>query len=294
MLSIIIPTYNRCKLLQETIDSCLLYAGETEIIVVDHGSTDSTPSVIPKKYKNKIQYIRREIDHGPIFAWLDGVMLAKNEWIHMQFDDDLIRVPLLKKIKSYLKKEVGFVLTSVELIDEKSQPLGCQMYADLFASGIYPIKKIEAYTMRKMISPGAVIIRKGDAINAFYQGELPNERIRYHGVGPDVLLTMLPQMKYSHFAYINENVFQFREHSSSITYQSKENLDQTQRFHFAYDEVRKYFLGHKYLRSSLGFRVYCFIKLFNIKNIYLYLRRIRSKRWVSLLDWLKTRLTNKS
>ena len=294
MLSIIIPTYNRCQLLQETIDSCLLYASEAEIIVVDHGSTDSTPSVIPKKYKNKIQYIRREVDHGPFFAWLDGVMQAKNEWIHMQFDDDLIRVPLLKKIKPFLKKEVGFVFAAVELIDENSKTLGAQMYADLFTKGRHPMKKIQAYTMRKMISPGAVIIRKKDAINAFYQGELPNEHCRYHGVGPDVLLTMLPQLNYSHFAYINEALFQFREHSSSITHQSKESLDQTQRFHFAYDEARKYFLGQKYLRSSLGFRLYCFTKLFNIKNIYLHLRRIRSKQWVSLLDWLKTQLTNKS
>ncbi len=294
MLSIIIPTYNRCKLLQQTIDSCLMHASEAEIIVVDHGSTDSTQKVIPKKYKNKIQYIRREVDHGPFFAWLDGVMLAKNEWIHMQFDDDLIRVPLLKKIKPYLKKEVCFVLTAVELIDENSQPLGSQMYSGLFATGKHPIKKIEAYTMRKMISPGAVIIRKKDAINAFYQGELPNEHFRYHGVGPDVLLTMLPQLKYSQLAYINENIFQFREHSCSITHQSKESLDQTKSFHFAYDEARKYFLGQKYLRSSISFRLYCFIKLFNIKNIYLHLLRVRSKQWLSLLDWLKTQLIKKS
>jgi len=294
LLSIIIPTFNRCDLLQQTIESCLLNAKGSEIIVVDHGSQDQTAKIIRAKYAGKINYIRRERDYGPIFAWLDGLMVAKNEWVHMQFDDDLISMPILNKIKPFLHNDVGFVLSSAGLIDNSGLQLNYGMYENWFKTGIYSIKKIESLTMKKMISPGAVIIRKEDAINAFYQGQLPNQRYHYHGVGPDVMLTLLPQLKYSKFAFIDENLFQFREHSSSITNQAKKDQVTSKLFHFSYDEARKFYLGQKYLKRSMLFKIYCMMKLVNNKNIYLHLTRIRNNKWISLLDWLKKRLKKKS
>ena len=56
-VSVIIPTYNRAKILKKAIQSVL---GQTykdyEIIVVDDGSTDSTPSIIKEYENNGIKY----------------------------------------------------------------------------------------------------------------------------------------------------------------------------------------------------------------------------------------------
>ena len=59
-VSIVIPTFNRADYLIECIDSCLAQTHPCEIIVCDHGSTDSTPEVI-KRYEGKVKYVRRII-----------------------------------------------------------------------------------------------------------------------------------------------------------------------------------------------------------------------------------------
>ena len=48
MLSVVIPTYNRCNILQKTLRALCQQEGATnfEIIVVDDGSTDATSQVV--------------------------------------------------------------------------------------------------------------------------------------------------------------------------------------------------------------------------------------------------------
>ena len=58
MISIIIPTYNRQKLLPRAINSVLNQSyGNFEIIVVDDGSTDNTADLFKTVYKDeRIRY----------------------------------------------------------------------------------------------------------------------------------------------------------------------------------------------------------------------------------------------
>lgn len=66
-LSVIIPTYNRCKLLDFTLNSMILqeYPSEKfEVIVADDGSSDQTSEIVTK-YQNElnIKYLFQE-DNG--------------------------------------------------------------------------------------------------------------------------------------------------------------------------------------------------------------------------------------
>jgi glycosyltransferase involved in cell wall biosynthesis len=95
-VSVIIPTYNRSKLLVETIDSILSQTySAAEIIVVDDGSTDDTEEVV-RKMPSKVKYHRIE-NSGESVARNFGVSLAVSSWIAFCDSDDLWREDKLAK-----------------------------------------------------------------------------------------------------------------------------------------------------------------------------------------------------
>jgi glycosyltransferase involved in cell wall biosynthesis len=65
-VSVIIPTYNRCELTQRAIDSVLAqqHAGVLEIIVVDDGSTDGTPTLLHSRYDTNPRVRIIQSNHG--------------------------------------------------------------------------------------------------------------------------------------------------------------------------------------------------------------------------------------
>lgn len=72
-LSIIIPAYNEAatieQLLKKVFDAPINI--DKEIIVIDDGSTDATPSIV-KKYKDRIKIIRHDVNKGKGAAILNN------------------------------------------------------------------------------------------------------------------------------------------------------------------------------------------------------------------------------
>lgn len=90
LVSAIITTKNRADLLPRAIDSALNQTYQNlEIIVIDDGSTDETPSVITE-YQNEhsITLIRNEESLGACRARNQGIEEAKGEYIAGLDDDD--------------------------------------------------------------------------------------------------------------------------------------------------------------------------------------------------------------
>lgn len=87
-ISVVIPTYNRALLLREAIDSALRQTWtDLEIIVVDDGSTDSTPEVA-RAYADKIVY-QRQRNRGVNAARNAAIDLATGEFIALLDSDDV-------------------------------------------------------------------------------------------------------------------------------------------------------------------------------------------------------------
>ena len=87
-VSVIIPTYNRFLQLCCAVESVLKQTYEdVEIIVVDDGSTDQTPSVFPRSFPS-VQYIRIEHSGLPAVARNTGVRLAKGTYVAFLDSDD--------------------------------------------------------------------------------------------------------------------------------------------------------------------------------------------------------------
>ena len=72
-VSIVIPTFNRARLLPRAIDSSLAQTVPCEVVVCDHGSSDDTPAVAGS-YGERIRYIRRAEDRGPIVCWRERMI----------------------------------------------------------------------------------------------------------------------------------------------------------------------------------------------------------------------------
>jgi len=94
VLSVVIPTYNRCQTLRKVISAYFDHATcqrFSEIIVVDDGSTDSTGSVVAELANHStlpIRYFRQE-NKGPAAARNLGVREARGE-IVLFTDDDIL------------------------------------------------------------------------------------------------------------------------------------------------------------------------------------------------------------
>lgn len=86
--SVIIPTYNRSKLVRLTLESVLAQTyPNIEIIVVDDDSTDDTATVM-EQYAGRITYIKQD-NQGADRAVKTGIQDASGEYIGVLDHDDL-------------------------------------------------------------------------------------------------------------------------------------------------------------------------------------------------------------
>lgn len=86
--SIVLPTYNRARLLEETLES--VFAQEFtdfEVLVVDDGSTDDTPAVLAR-YGERVRVLRQP-NQGQGAARNLGIQHATGEYVVFLDSDDL-------------------------------------------------------------------------------------------------------------------------------------------------------------------------------------------------------------
>lgn len=248
-VSIVIPTFNRADLLVETIDSCLAQTMPCEIVVVAHGCTDHTDEVIAR-YKDKIVYIKREKDFGPHYCWLDGIMHASGKYVHLNYDDDLIKPNFIAETMAQMQDDVGFVFSAACVFDVQKKT-EMPMFTNLFSgTGTYPVNQIEGMLMRRLISPGAILFRREDMIDGLYLGKTPLAENHYHGVGPDCFFTLLCLLRYPKFGYVQDTLAWFRAHEGSITIDAHNDKVKKKKIRAAYRDVRRYYKGLKLLQTK--------------------------------------------
>jgi len=89
LVSIIIPAYNSARFLRETLDSSLNQTyTRVEVILVNDGSTDNTPDIVPE-YSGRIVYINQD-NSGLSAARNIGFLASKGEYIVFLDADDVL------------------------------------------------------------------------------------------------------------------------------------------------------------------------------------------------------------
>src|SRR5262249_51175789 len=115
LFSVIIPTYNRRKLLQETLDSVWAQSfTDFEVIVVDDGSTDGTEDVL-KPQQDRLKLIVNE-HLGPGAARNAGARVAKGQYLAFLDSDDLWFPWTLSTFAELIAKQSNPAILSAKLI----------------------------------------------------------------------------------------------------------------------------------------------------------------------------------
>ena len=90
ILSVVIPTWNRARLVGEAIESALIQRdGAVEVIVVDDASTDDTADALAGRFGSRIRLLRMPERRGPGAARNAGVRVATGELLAFLDSDDL-------------------------------------------------------------------------------------------------------------------------------------------------------------------------------------------------------------
>ncbi len=125
IFSVIIPTYNGSRFIEQTIRSVLNQTfSNLELIVVDDGSTDNTASIIEKLASEDKRIILKKIPNsgGPTIPSNLGISLAQGKYIAFLDHDDEWKQDKLEKVLKVFEenKKIDIVCSAVEILQNET------------------------------------------------------------------------------------------------------------------------------------------------------------------------------
>lgn len=200
LISIVTVVYNSVGTLEHTLKSVQNQTYKNiEYIVIDGGSTDGTLALL-HQYKENIDVLVSEPDHGIFDAMNKGLNLASGDWLIFLGADDLLLSPtIIEEVLLYFKKpnEIyygnAYIKTINRLYNGKlnkwSMSLGSvshqaifypksvyknklydQSYR-IFADHIYNIELYKTHTSQFVYIPKLISIYDGTGISSYAEDE---------------------------------------------------------------------------------------------------------------------------
>ncbi|RPJ22608.1 MAG: glycosyltransferase [Chloroflexi bacterium] len=126
LISIVTPSFNQARYIEETIRSVLSQGIEhIEYLIVDGGSTDGTINAI-KKYEDKLTWWVSETDRGQTDAINKGFARAKGQFLAWINSDDTYEPGAVAAAVKYLQQhpQVGMVYGDCNYINESGTVIG--------------------------------------------------------------------------------------------------------------------------------------------------------------------------
>lgn len=202
-VSIVTPSFNQAKFLEETILSVLNQTYKNiEYIIIDGGSTDGSVNII-KKYESQLTYWVSEKDNGQSHAINKGFEKCTGDIFAYLNSDDLLEIDAVEKIvNAFIQQpDIAIVYGRCTNIDEHSvafsKPLGTQVdYLELLKYKMLPKIHQPACFFNKKFLTRVPLIRED--LNYVMDYEL-----------------ILWLLKHREAKFIDENIARFRYHNDS-------------------------------------------------------------------------------
>ncbi|MBE6196110.1 MAG: glycosyltransferase family 2 protein [Rikenellaceae bacterium] len=211
LVSIITPTYNCGRFIEETIKSVQAQTyTEWEMIISDDCSTDDTREVIAPYLESdpRIKYICNEKNSGAAITRNNALKVAKGRWIAFLDSDDLwLPEKLERQIRFMEENGYAFSYTEYSEINEKSEELGVKVSGP---------KKITKWGMYGYCWPGCLTVM----YDADVVGLIQIEDIKKNN---DYAMWLKVILKADCFLY-KENLARYRKRGGSISNHSYKAL----------------------------------------------------------------------
>ena len=124
MITVLMPTHNGERYIRTAIDSVLAQTfSDFELLIINDGSTDSTPDIIRSYNDDRIRVIDNECNIGITKSLNKGLKKARGEYIARLDDDDMALPERLEKQRKFLNKnkDIALVGSWAEYIDQNGK-----------------------------------------------------------------------------------------------------------------------------------------------------------------------------
>ncbi len=160
LVSVIMPSYNAEKYIDEAIDSILNQVYENfEFIIVEDCSTDETLSHIMKYDDSRIHVYKNKNNFGIAYSTNLGIKHAKGKYIALMDDDDIsLPLRLLRQVEVLEeKKEIDILGGRTIFVNEKDELLYC---GDIPRNNPKYIRAMLLFRCLDFMNPTAMIRKK--------------------------------------------------------------------------------------------------------------------------------------
>lgn len=158
LISVIIPVFNREKILKECLDSVIAQSyNNLEIIIIDDGSSDNSVNICKEYAEKDSRFIIFELNHGGVSnARNTGLDNANGEYIFFVDSDDIIHPLLLETLHSAMNE------SGAEISGSPIMNIGQKNWDKVY-------DRIEKDT----VTPITSYVKHTDALNTFFRVTSP-------------------------------------------------------------------------------------------------------------------------
>ncbi len=121
-VTVVVLNYNYAGFVAQAIESALAQDhDDTEIVVVDNGSTDTSAQVIAA-YANRVRIVRQPKNIGQGQGYNLGIEAATGEWIVWLDADDVLDADAISSCMALAEDDTAKVQFPLRLIDSQLDP----------------------------------------------------------------------------------------------------------------------------------------------------------------------------
>jgi len=253
-ISIIIPTYNVEDYVKECLESVLNQTyPNTEIIVIDDASTDSTPHIL-NDYNEKVSLTLNENNQGQGAVRNEGIEKATGDYILFVDSDDWIEPASAEKIVDVFKETtadlVRFNGDSFQDTDYSTASQNQYNFSSILKEG-------KIYSGEEMLEVNRKSFSASPCLYAVKREVLKNKQIKFPEgfIHEDDVFTTHLFTEVESMVYLNEDLYHRRYRTSStMTEESREHKSQSFKAYLeAFKKLEQLYVRDDYTNSQKKF-----------------------------------------